>query len=310
MENKEYGLVYKATNNINGKIYVGQTIVGLKTRQENHVNAALAERDNNYFHNSIRKHGKDNFEWGVIDYANSKNALDDLEIYYIKQLESFEKGYNLTEGGGGMTNYVMTEEHRKNLSESHKGYKPTDEHRRNLSKALTGRPVSEYTRKLISESNKKVIRPKGPDNPCYGIAPSKKVRDRLVEVISCWWEVTFPDGTKKVLKNLSAFCREQNLSKGTLSSVSRGVRPHYKGYKCKKLTGQDNPNHGIKRSEETKRKMSAAKIGKNNATARAVIINNKYFDTLMEAAAFLKITYQTVGYRIRHKTKWPGYYYA
>lgn len=235
MVNDSYGLVYKATNIVNNKVYVGQTIVGLKTRRECHVNAALAERDNNYFHNSIRKHGKDNFEWEIIGYANSKSELNDLEIYYIGKLKTFDTGYNLTEGGGGMTNYVMTEEHRKNLSESHKGYKPTAEHRRNLSKALTGRPVSEYTRKLLSESNKKVIRPRGPDNPCYGRAPSKKVVDRLVEVISCWWEVTFPDGTKKVLKNLSAFCREHNLNKGNFGAVSRGVRPHHKGYKCIKI---------------------------------------------------------------------------
>jgi group I intron endonuclease len=153
MGNGSYGLVYKATSIIDGKIYVGQTIVGLKTRRECHVNAALAERDNNYFHNSIRKHGKDNFEWEIIGYANSKSALDDLEIYYIKELKSFEKGYNLTEGGGGMTNYVMTEEHRKNLSESHKGYKHTDEQRRKISKSLTGRPVSEYTRKLQMGKN-------------------------------------------------------------------------------------------------------------------------------------------------------------
>lgn len=308
MKDNTYGLVYKATNIVNNKVYVGQTIVGLKTRRENHVNAALAERDNNYFHNSIRKHGKDNFEWEIIGYANSKSELNDLEISYIKKLKSFETGYNLTEGGGGMTSYVITEEHRKNLSESHKGYKFTDEQRRKISKALTGRPVSEYTRKLISESNKKVIRPRGPDNPCYGKAPSKKVRDRQIEVMACWWEITFPDGTKEMLKNLSAFCREHNLSKGTLSSVSRDVRPHYKGYKCKKLTGQDNPNCGTKRSEESKRKMSVAKRGKNNYSARAVIVNNRYFDTLAEAAAFLEVAYQTVSYRIRRR--WSGYQYA
>jgi group I intron endonuclease len=303
-----YGLVYKATNIIDGKIYVGQTIVGLKTRRECHVNAALAERDNNYFHNSIRKHGKDNFEWEIIDYASSKRELDDLEIYYIEELKSFEKGYNLTEGGGGMTNYVMTEEHRKNLSESHKGYKPTAEHCRKISEALMGHPVSECALQALAKYNKNRVILRGPDNPCYGRAPSKKVVDRLVEVVSCWWEVTFPDGTKEVLKNLSAFCKKHNFRRGALYSVSNGYRSHYKGYKCKKLTGQDNPNCGIKRSEETKRKMAIAKRGKNNSTARAVIINNKYFDTVKEAAAFLKITYQTVGYRIRRQ--WPDYHYA
>lgn len=308
MEDNVYGVVYKATNIVTGKVYVGQTIVGLRARKNKHINDALVDRDNNHFHNSIKKHGKNKFEWEIIDYAESKKELNDLEIHYIKQLKSFEAGYNLTEGGGGMTNYVITEEHRKNLSESHKGYKHTDEQRRKISKALTGRPVSEYTRKLISESNKGKIGLVGKKNPFYGIGPCKKARDRLVEVSSCLWEVIFPDGTEKVLKNLSAFCREHNLSKGTLCSVSNGYRPHHKGYKCKKITGLDKRNQGKKHSKETIKKMSLAKKGKNNHNVRAVIINDRHFDTLMEAAAFLKVAYQTVSYRI--KTKRPGYSYA
>lgn len=305
-----YGIVYKVTNTINNKIYVGQTIAGLKTRQENHVNDALAKRDNHYFHNAIRKHGKDKFEWKIIGSAESKEKLDELEIYYIKELKSFKEGYNLTKGAGGMTGYIITEEHRKNLSESHKGYKHTDEQRRKISKALTGRPVSEHTRKLLSESSKKIIRPRGPANPCYGRAPSQKVIDRLVEMVSCWWEVTFPDGTKKVLKNLSAFCREHKLNKSLMCAVSNGRRPYHKGYKCKKLMDLDNSNCSKKCSEETKRKLSISKKGKNSPTARAVVINDKYFDTVVEAGSFLKVTYQTVGYRILHKTKWLDYSYA
>jgi group I intron endonuclease len=307
---ESYGIIYKVTNSINNKVYVGQTIVGLETRRERHVNDALAKRDNNYFHNAIRKHGKDKFEWKIIGSAESKEKLDDLEIHYIKKLKSFEKGYNLTKGAGGMAGYVITEEHRKNLSESRKGYKHTDEQKRKISEALMGRFVSEHTRKLLSESGKKIIRPKGPANPRYGKAASKKAIDRSVEVISCWWEITFPDGTKKVLKNLSAFCREQGFYKGSLCSVSNGYRSHYKGYKCKKLTGLNNPNRGKKRSEEIKLKMSVAKRGKNSPAAHAVIIGNKYFDTITEAKKFMGITHAAIKKRILHKTKWLDYSYV
>jgi group I intron endonuclease len=231
---KPYGIVYKATNIVNNKMYVGQTIVGLKARQENHVNDALAKKDNHYFHNAIRNYGKDKFEWEIIGSAESKEKLDDLEIYYIKKLKSFGEGYNLTKGAGGMTGYIMTEEHRKNLSESHKGYKHTDEQRRKISNTLKGHLVSKHTRKLLSESNKGKPGMVGKNNPRYGKVPSQKVIDKLVEVVSCWWEVTFPDGTKKVLKNLSAFCREHNLNKGNFGAVSKGIRTHHKGYKCKK----------------------------------------------------------------------------
>lgn len=65
-----YGIIYLATNLANGKMYVGQTTVALELRIYRHEWKA-----NNgstlYFHNSLRKHGVQGFEWRVIDEANS-----------------------------------------------------------------------------------------------------------------------------------------------------------------------------------------------------------------------------------------------
>ena len=61
-----YGIIYKCTNLINGKIYIGQTIKGLKRRKALHEITADKNRGF-YFHNAIRKYGKENFKLEIID---------------------------------------------------------------------------------------------------------------------------------------------------------------------------------------------------------------------------------------------------
>jgi group I intron endonuclease len=81
-----------------------------------------------------------------------------------------------------------------------------------------------------------------------------------------------------------------------------------------KYKGKDHPNYGKKMSEDQKKKISEARkgryAGKDNPKARAVIINNKYFDTRKEAAKCLGVTPALIRYRIMHETKWLDYSYA
>lgn len=235
-----FGIIYKVTNKVNGKIYIGQTIVGLAKRKEGHINDALANRDNNYFHNSISKYGKENFKWQVIEHCDSKEELDEMEFHYIKQFRSFGSGgYNLTLGGGGMLGYKITEEHRHNLSKSHIGYKHTKEQRTKISKSLTGRQVSIKTRQKLSFSklgNKNPMYGKcGVDSPFYGRTIPKHVQDAKVKSVSKEYIVTFPNGSEKKIKNLSEFCRKYGLNKGNLCSVVYGRREHHKGFKCRHI---------------------------------------------------------------------------
>lgn len=93
------GKIYKYTNNINGKVYVGQTTTALETRHTKHL-AQL--EDNTYFHRAIKKYGIDNFSLEVIEDNIPLSELDNREIYWIKTLDSYytsNKGYNLTKGG-------------------------------------------------------------------------------------------------------------------------------------------------------------------------------------------------------------------
>lgn len=95
----ETGLIYKYTNLINGKIYIGQTKQALKNRHKDHLNQL---QDNTYFHRALLKYGENNFSLEVIEDNIPYHKLDEREKYWISYYDSFYtkgKGYNLTEGG-------------------------------------------------------------------------------------------------------------------------------------------------------------------------------------------------------------------
>lgn len=108
--------IYKYTNNINGKVYIGQSI-NLEQRKYAHKSSAFNEKVNDYdsqFHQAIRKYGIENFTYEVIaeisEEEYSKAMLDDLEKYFIKYYDSYEKGYNATEGGDENPNRAQSGE--------------------------------------------------------------------------------------------------------------------------------------------------------------------------------------------------------
>lgn len=111
-----YGIIYKITNNVNGKVYIGQTTkkrgfldryphkgVGIERVYNFHKkNKNRNEGYNVYLLNSIEKYGFDAFTVDeVFDIAFSKEELNEKEMYYIKYFDSFNNGYNSTLGGEG-----------------------------------------------------------------------------------------------------------------------------------------------------------------------------------------------------------------
>ena len=97
------GIIYKVTNSVNGKIYIGQTVYSLKRRKGNHYSSAKRAQHNdryrNHFINALLYYNKKDFKWEVIDTAVSKEGLNKKEIYWIKEFNTFEIGYNSTTGG-------------------------------------------------------------------------------------------------------------------------------------------------------------------------------------------------------------------
>lgn len=107
------GSIYKITNSVNGKVYIGQTMRKPEDRWRQHINNSMREtsRDyNSYFHNAIRKYGKEVFVFEEIERCDN-TELDIREIFWIDYYQSFNNkyGYNLTLGGQGSPRYADEE---------------------------------------------------------------------------------------------------------------------------------------------------------------------------------------------------------
>jgi group I intron endonuclease len=150
VENKSlfeaFGVIYLVTNNINGKVYIGQTVKSdPRSRWNLHKNRAKDEARHQHFGLAIRKHGSENFTFTVIHGCTDQKDLDYWETYYINQYKSLDRtiGYNIREGGARGKH---TEETKEKMRLSH-----TPERKAHMSEIMTGRPLSEEHCRLISE---------------------------------------------------------------------------------------------------------------------------------------------------------------
>lgn len=114
-------LIYKVTNNVNGKVYIGQTSETLEKRRARHERESNCEsRKTVKFHNALLKYGFNSFTWEVLRECSSQEELDFYEEYYINELNALdrEKGYNLKHGGklGG----CYSEEAKEHMGEATK----------------------------------------------------------------------------------------------------------------------------------------------------------------------------------------------
>lgn len=104
--------IYKITNKVNGKIYIGQVYnKSVQDRFERHIREANPKH-HIVLDRAIYKYGKENFVCEQIDSANSLEELNQKEKYWIKFYNSTNKniGYNLTDGGEGGNTYMFKSE--------------------------------------------------------------------------------------------------------------------------------------------------------------------------------------------------------
>lgn len=97
--------IYKITNLINDKIYVGKTMLTIQERWKEHLNDSKKNRcKNRPLYSAINKYGAENFIIEQIEKC-SDNIVNEREIYWIEKLGSYHFGYNATKGGDG-THYL------------------------------------------------------------------------------------------------------------------------------------------------------------------------------------------------------------
>jgi group I intron endonuclease len=132
-------IIYKATNLVNGKVYIGQTIKGLAKRRAEHLFWS-SHGSGLYIHNAIRKYTDANFVWDVIDMCESRSELNIRECYWIKEYKSNDSsfGYNMTSGGDSPRGYKMSESAKKKIADSKRGKPRSEETKRKLSLSHMG----------------------------------------------------------------------------------------------------------------------------------------------------------------------------
>lgn len=91
--------IYKITNDINNKVYIGKTERSIEKRFREHCSDAFRERNEKRpLYSAMRKYGVEHFR---VEQLEETNNPEEREIYWIEQYDSYSKGYNATLGGDG-----------------------------------------------------------------------------------------------------------------------------------------------------------------------------------------------------------------
>ena len=155
-------IIYKSTNKITEKIYIGQTTHTLDKRIKNHIKESKIE-SNRPFMTSIKNYGIGNFVFEIIDSADNLNELNDKEIYWIDFYNSVSpNGYNVTGGGQGKKMISTNELSRrisKGLQNSEKWQKTknSEEYKKKFLGRNKGKKFTPEHKEKIWEKNKERI---------------------------------------------------------------------------------------------------------------------------------------------------------
>lgn len=145
------GFIYKYENKINHKVYIGQT-TDLVSRKASHRYKSTFTKSK--FYNAIRKYGWDNFDFDIIAQVEEDTlekvteVLDNLEVRFIEEYDSFNHGYNSTTGGHSYRGKVVSEE----FKEYCRNRTYSEETRQKMSEAAHNRVVSEETKQKHREN--------------------------------------------------------------------------------------------------------------------------------------------------------------
>jgi group I intron endonuclease len=129
--------IYKLTNRITGKSYIGQTTGSVKQRLASHRYRAGKEPRGFALSSAMAKHGADSFDVQILQECTTQDELNAAEIEWIKRLRTNAPyGYNIREGGSRGTHSestraklrarVVTPEWRAKISAANRGRTQTD----------------------------------------------------------------------------------------------------------------------------------------------------------------------------------------
>ena len=206
-------IIYKVTNKINNKIYIGMD----SKNDPNYLGSGLIIKK------AVLKYGKDNFIKEIIETCDTKEILSEREIFWINYFNSTNPniGYNLSEGGKGGN---LGEKVNKLISEALKGktkeYMKGNSYRKGLPAPNKGKHMSE-------EQKEKLRKPKTKDQKIKMSATQKKMAEEgkgACKKIICLTN-------NKIYKSIIEAATELNLHAPLISNVLKGKKKTTGGYK-------------------------------------------------------------------------------
>ena len=186
--------VYKITNAVNGKTYIGISSRPVEQRFKEHLSRAACTQRFSRLYAAMRKYGAENFSVEELEEAGDEDQVRYLECKYIAQFNSYRKGYNCNLGGNGFL--VFPEHIKRKISESQIGKKIDPEVVRKMAEARKG------DRRW--HGNLGEYRQKGGKSP-----------------LAKRYEIQFPDGSCKVIRGLRGFCRDHKINYPHLANRGR-----------------------------------------------------------------------------------------
>ena len=253
--------IYKITNLINSKLYVGQSSKNINESESYYGSGKIIKR-------SIEKYGIENFKKEILCKCDSKEELDTKEIYWIEKLNSMIPiGYNLTNGGGGVVGYKHTDEAIIKMSKASTEMWTSQDY---LDKILPTRNAHWTDERKLSRST----RMSGSQNPMYGKKHSEEAKLKVSEANTgnTWSEErklkygqehtgennTFygKTHTKETREKLSEFAKNRFEDEAEREKIRKSVTKYYETH--------PGTNLGKTFSNETIEKMKIATQKRNN----------------------------------------------
>lgn len=111
--------IYKITNNINKKVYIGKTSSSIEERFNQHIEDSKRSRcEKRALYDAMLKYGYNHFSISLLETVETEEEACKQEQYWIEKLGTYHNGYNMTHGGDGKRLYDY-----KELAEAYKKYK-------------------------------------------------------------------------------------------------------------------------------------------------------------------------------------------
>ncbi|MAE86130.1 MAG: hypothetical protein CMB80_25560 [Flammeovirgaceae bacterium] len=130
--------IYKITNLVNQKIYIGQSVAP-KKRWNRHLSDARYNRGSLHLTNAIRKYGEDRFCFEIIDVLNDVEGADKVEQEMIKQHSSFDREHGYNKALGGTSSRIVSEETKQKIRAMRTGTKASEETKKRMSLSMMGK---------------------------------------------------------------------------------------------------------------------------------------------------------------------------